>query len=204
MTKPVRWKGELAKPIRVTVNRPHGFAEPDRASDPDAEGKIIAENEFMDRLRDEAREAAETRKLPLLAKHYDVDENDYRALVLALAREFVPGFRFINPIAPVVNYGPQYGNQKESGRPVYWDGDRLWRLAEDVGVLKAKEGLTDREALERLSRKSQWAPPIHSRGSDEWVETLESRRHDARRLIRQVKKIEEDLAEIKRKMLDES
>jgi hypothetical protein len=164
MRRPIRWKGKLAKPIRVRVDRPHGFAVPS-ADDQDARKKILAENKLMDRLRDEAREAAETRKLPLLAEDYDVEENDYRALVLALAREFVPEFRFIDPIAPVVNHGPQYGNQKKSGRPVYWEGDRLLELAIDVNGLKSKEGLTDREALARLARKKKWAPN-HTRGSD--------------------------------------
>jgi hypothetical protein len=183
MRRPVRWKGELAKPIRVRVDRPHGFAVPDLTNDPDARKKILAENKLMDRLRDEARDAEETTKLRLLAEHYDIDENDHRALALTLAREFVPGFRFIDPIAPVVSDGPQYGNQKKSGRPVLWDGDRLLSLAADVEALKAKEGLTDREALERLARKKKWARN-HGRGSDEWRETLESRLHDARRFIR--------------------
>ena len=79
MSKRQLWKGELAKPIRVTVNRPHGFVVPDQN---DSSGR--AENELMSRLRDQARAEAETIKLSLLAKHYGIPVNDFRALALGI------------------------------------------------------------------------------------------------------------------------
>jgi hypothetical protein len=113
-----RWTGELARPLQVTVNRPHGFAVPD-LRDPAARRKILQENELMRRLRDEARDDAETKKLRLLAESYGVEENDFRALALAFAREFVPGFQFEDPIKNVCG-GPVRQNKVKPGRPRTW------------------------------------------------------------------------------------
>jgi hypothetical protein len=179
-----RWKGELARPIRFTVKRPHGFAVPDPAIDPEAESKIRAENELMYRLRDKERAKAESSKLQLLAEHYKVTPNRFRALALALARDFVPGFRLIDklivthPLGVVVDPPPKV----KMGRSVVWGSDRLEELLTEVDAIKGASGGTNREALARLARKKKWSPPANHRGGrDKWIETLESRLQDAKR-----------------------
>ena len=157
-----RWTGELARPIQVTVNRPHGFAVP-ALSDPAARRKILEENELMFRLRDEARDDAETKKLRLLAESYGVEENDFRALALALGREFVPGLQFKDPFKDVCG-GPVGQNKVKSGRPRTWTPFRFERLLSEVEALKAKCSVNDREALERLAREKDWAKPENHRG----------------------------------------
>lgn len=176
-----RWKGDLARPIRIKVIRPHGFLVPDPAKDPEAENKIRAENERMARLRDEKRAQVELSKLELLAKHYGVRSDDFRALALAIARDLIPGFRFIDPLRPLTSWGPQYEEKVKSGRPGTWDFDRLEELLSEVNASKKLSPATDREALARLTRK-KWGPPTNYRGgSRKWLETLESRLQDAKR-----------------------
>ena len=194
-----RWKGELATPIRFTVNRPHGFAVPNPAIDPEAESKILAENELMFRLRDKGRAKAESAKLQLLAKHYRVPPNHFRALALALARDFVPGFRFrhplriTDPLGVVVN--PRH--DERMGRPLVWGSDRLEEFLAEVHAIKSASGGTDREALARLVREKKWGPPANHRGGrDKWLETLESRLQDAKRLQRRVAELELKLAKL--------
>jgi hypothetical protein len=148
-----RWKGDLARPIRIKVIRPHGFLVPDPAKDPEAENKIRAENERMARLRDEKRAQVESSKLELLAKHYGVRSDDFRALALAIARDLIPGFRFIDPLRPLTSWGPQYEEKVKSGRPGTWDFDRLEELLSEVNASKKLSPATDREALARLTRK---------------------------------------------------
>jgi hypothetical protein len=177
-----RWKGDLARPIRIKVIRPHGFLVPDPAKDPEAENKIRAENERMARLRDEKRAQVESSKLELLAKHYGVRSDDFRALALAIARDLIPGFRFIDPLRPLTSWGPQYEEKVKSGRPGTWDFDRLEELLSEVNASKKLSPATDREALARLTRKKKWGPPTNHRGgSGKWLETLESRLQDAKR-----------------------
>jgi hypothetical protein len=181
MRKGRRWKGELARPIRIRVTRPHGFVVPHPTNDPEAETKIRTENELMIRLRDEARAGIESAKLELLAEHYDVPQNDFRALALALARDLIPGFRFRDPLR-FGNCGPQHEEKEKDGRPIAWGPDRLHELLTQVDSIKKGNSLTDREALTRLARKKKWEPPTNHRGgSDKWLETLESRLQDAKR-----------------------
>ena len=140
-------------------NRPHGFAVPDRATDPEAESKIRAENELMVRLRDNERAKTKSAKLELLAKHYDVPPNDFRALALALARDFVPGFRFrdmltfTDPLGVVVNR--RHDEKVRMGRPVVWGPDQLEEFLTEVEAIKSASGGTNREALARLARKKK-------------------------------------------------
>lgn len=190
MNKRKRWLGELAKPIRITVNRKRGFIIPD-LDDPTGRAKILAENRKMRRLRDEAKADAETKKLALLARHFQVAEDDFRALALALAREFVPGFQFRDPLRALRQCGPQYEEKEKSGRPRLWDPDRLKRLLSDVEALKTNGDLTDREVLERLARRGEWmAPKNHRGGARQWLETLESRLQDAKRLQREAERLQ--------------
>jgi DNA mismatch repair ATPase MutL len=193
------WRGELARPIRVRVIRPHGFVVPDPTNDPDAVSKIRAENELMTRLRDDARAQAESAKLKLLAEHYEVSQNDFRALALAIARDFIPGFRFTDPLTTAKVQALPHNKQEErdldrlnrllaeaaqnkTGRPTKWHPDRLEELLAEVDAIKKETGVTDREALSRAAQKKKWGPPANHRGDrSAWIETLESRLQDAKR-----------------------
>jgi hypothetical protein len=182
------------------VNRPHGFAVPDRATDPEAESKIRAENGLMVRLRDEERAKAESAKLELLAKHYDVPPNDFRALVLALARDVVPGLQFKDPLRKIENYGPQYYQTEKIGRPVEWGFDRLRKLLAEVDAISKGGNMTNREALARLSRKKEWSPRANHRGGrDKWLETLESRLQRAKKLRKMADRSLQSLRECQRR-----
>jgi hypothetical protein len=177
-----RWKGDLARPIRIQVVRPHGVLVPDPARDPEATNKIRAENDQMARLRDEKRAQVESSKLEQLATHYGVPSDDFRSLALAIARDLIPGFRFIDPLRPLTSWGPQYEEKLKTGRPGIWDFDRLEELLNEVNALKKSTTATDSEALAHLARKKKWRPPTNHRGgSGKWLETLESRLQDAKR-----------------------
>jgi hypothetical protein len=195
-----RWKGELARPIRFAVNRPHGFAVPDPATDPEAESKTRAENELMVLLRDDERAKAESAKLELLAKYYGVPPNDFRASLLALARDVIPGFQFKDPLRKGENCGPQYDQTEKMGRPVEWSFDRLGKLLEEVDALGKGGNLTNREALARLARKKEWRPPANHRGDrDTWLETLESRLQDAKKFRKMFDSALQSLRECERR-----
>src|ERR1700733_13068570 len=182
MRKGHRWTGELARPIRIRVNRPHGFILPDAARDPEADSKVRAENKLMVRLRDERRAEIESAKLKLLAEHYCVPPDDFRSLAIALARDLIPGFRFIEPLRPLTSYGPQYEEKVKGGRPTRWNPDQLEELLTEVKAIKKTNAGTDRDALAVLARKIKWRAPSNHRGSSaQWLETLESRLQDARR-----------------------
>jgi hypothetical protein len=196
MRKNRRWKGDLARPIRIQVHRPYGFAIPDPTKDPEAGNKIRAENKLMERLRDEKRAQVESLKLELLAKHYDVPLDDFRALALAVARDLIPGFQFIDPLRPLTSYGAQYPEKIKSGRPAAWDFDRLEELLKEVTAAKKSGSVTDREALARVARKAKWRPPANHRGgTDAWLETLESRLQDAKRQEKRIANALESLME---------
>jgi hypothetical protein len=128
----------------------------------------------------------ETRKLALLASDYGIAGDDFRSLALALAREFVPGFR------------PE--PRERIGRACFWDGKRLSDLFDDVAAIKAANGITtDREALSRLARKKKWAPRDSHRGNSAgWLETLESRLQEEKRLRRRADNALKLLREIAR------
>jgi hypothetical protein len=186
LNKRIRFKGDLARPIQLTVNRPHGFSVPDSRT-PEGQAKIRAENEMMLKLIDEAAAKAELEKLNLLLIHFDLEDNDWFGLSLALARAFVPGLQIKH--APIFVNGELFGSGK-SGRPLVWDSTRFAELLTDVQSIKDRDGLTDREALARLMRKRKWAPPAnHRRGSTKWLETLESLLQDAKREDSKVKEL---------------
>src|SRR5262249_5930483 len=56
-----------------------------------------------------------------------------------------------------------------------------------VEEAKQRDGFsTDREALAVVMRESEWQPPANHRGDlKQWLETLESRLHDAKRIKRE-------------------
>jgi hypothetical protein len=79
-----RLEGEIRKPIRPQVIRPHGFAVPD---DPEA---IKRENELIEELHQKAITEARRDKLKLLCRYNSLAEDDYRGLAQNLAIQHEP------------------------------------------------------------------------------------------------------------------
>jgi len=133
-----------------------------------------------ERHQQEAEQSVEQqlwRKLSLLMKHFKIaDENDTMALVWALASEHVPGFQL------VPEGGPKKGRKKE------WHGEKLLALYDAVQSAKNQHNFNDRQALTFISSNSlpakTWGPPANYKGyKKQWIETLESRLHDAKRYV---------------------
>jgi hypothetical protein len=194
----VRWTGELKRPIRVRVNRPQGLAITDPVT-------VTRANEEMIRLANAIGERI-LEKLRLLMEHYSIpDKDDWFSLALALATDHVPGFQSEWPLIELpVDWegnsrssfsGPVTINRKKVGRHKKWDFDRLERLLVAVEQEKAQHGVrTDREAISRLARGREWAPPANYRGEFQgWIETLEARLQDAKRFRRLVEQAESNL-----------
>jgi hypothetical protein len=137
-------------------------------------------------------EQQEKVKLKLLFGHYGVLDGDFKSLSLAMARDLVPGFR-----VKEVTYHLSHGSWgavvpvKGSGRRRVWDGDRLGDLYAEVLEIKDRtSSLTDREALMRLVRQPNWKPPANHRGtSSQWIETLEARLQEAKRIEKRADKL---------------
>jgi hypothetical protein len=229
-----RLEGEIRKPIRPQVNRPHGFAVPD---DPVA---IKRENALMEELHQKAIAEAQRDKLKLLCRRHSLTENDFRGLALNLAVEHEPrslhgklrrlcrryslaendyeglalnlaiqhepGFRVVDrqiTSLPLTRLPPGFSGPvrikdgvlvyKRTGRPIDWPPERFLQLLEAVQTERKISGLTkDIDALSRLARKKEWAPPSTHRSksprgeSDAWVRTLQSRLNDAKKFKRQL------------------
>jgi hypothetical protein len=135
----------------------------------------------MRRLRDEAI----VKKLHLLMDHYKIqNKEDWFALALALAFDHVDGLK--RAVDQLSAFGiaasnessacePFSGavplNKKHSGRPTLWPPVRLLALHAAVETEKAKGGLSDRAALERVARTKEWQRPANHRGNRQnWIE----------------------------------
>jgi hypothetical protein len=167
--KKPRYKGELGKPIYV--------------------GSIPFEaaNEVQQERIEQGIEQAAIKKLPLLMDHYDIkDKDDYLSLALALAADHVPGFQ-VKRATLKLKHGTWGAVIRDNiGRPAVWRPERLLKLLNDVEEAKQRhECPTDREAIRRVVRQNreEWGPPANHRTDEkEWLETLESRLQDAKRL----------------------
>jgi hypothetical protein len=165
-TKKPRYKGELNKPIRVG-------SIPIETTDENSEWiEQVIEQEKIE-------------KLPCLSEHYGIDKDDYFSLALALAKDHVKGFQVVQAKLKLEhgNWGAVIRNTK----PTIWPRDRPLGLLNNVEEEKQKPGCsTDREALRILMRKLEWSPPASHRGDmTQWLETLESRLQDAKRIRRE-------------------
>ncbi len=185
------WIGELKKPIRVSVVRPKGLAVTDVET-------VAKANEEMERLACEEINKQRFKKLHLLMDHYSIpNKDDWFSLAVALATDHVPGFQIEWPLVNLplvvrrhrgrdreVFSGPVLAKQKKVGRPASWDAERLERLLEDVEREKTRHNLkTDRETLSRLAMRGEWSRPATHRSTlATWIETLESRLQDAKKL----------------------
>lgn len=203
--KKSRWTGQLAKPIRVRVDRQRGLA----ITDPET---VTRANEEMTRLAVEAIARRVHEKLHLLMEYYSIpDKDDWFSLAVALARDHVPGFQWEWPLIELsVDWeghssssfsGPVTINQKKVGRHKEWDSDRLERLLVAVEQEKAQHGVrTDREAISRLATRREWARAAAHRGDLQgWIETLEARLQDAKTFRRLVERAENKLKAIFKK-----
>jgi hypothetical protein len=113
-------------------------------------------------------------KMMLLMQVYGIaDENDMGALALALATEYVPGFKIV------------LQGRVKRGRKRKWDGPRLQELLAAVLSVKEKYDYSDRQALKFISNNDEyraaWGPPGSYSGSGLlWVESLEARLQEAK------------------------
>jgi hypothetical protein len=114
-------------------------------------------------------------KLNLLMEHYSA--TDKESLILALALEHVPGFQIAQP------------GERKRGRRLEWDASKLESLLCAVQMVKQQHNFNDRTALTFLandpSHAQTWGTPQrHKGGKKQWIETLESRLQDAKRVHR--------------------
>ena len=165
-TRKPRYKGELAKPIYV-------------GSIP-IEGANEEQSEWIEHVIEQ--EIVE--KLPFLMEHYKIpNKDDYFSLALALAMDFVPGFQ-VKQTALKLKHG-HWGAVIRDTKPTIWSPERLLRFLNAVEEAKQRQGRsTDREAIRFVMQKGEWRRPL-DRDEQKWLETLESRLQDARRIKRE-------------------
>ena len=121
------------------------------------------------------------RKFLLLFEHYGIeDKSDTKSLAWALALEHVKGFNI-----------EQASSRR--GAKLKWNGDRLFDLLRTVEAIKVQRpNFNDRRALETMVKKppysDQWKPTSRSHSTEQWIETLESRLHEAKKIQKLVDK----------------
>jgi hypothetical protein len=121
--------------------------------------------------------------LPLLMEHYGIaDKNDYFSLAIALTMEHVIE---VKPAALRLKHGTWGAVIRDGiGRPINWSQERLLKWLNAAEEAKQRHKLlTDRAAIRFLMRKKEWQPSANHRGGlERWLETLESRLQDAKRI----------------------
>jgi hypothetical protein len=133
-------------------------------------------------------------KLSLLMDHYGLaDKEDMTSLAMALACEHVPGFRIEIP------------TKTNKGRKRQWESDKLEDLLNTVESLQKKLGFNDRTALSFIVADREYAktwgkPPTHKGNKQQWIETLESRLQEAKRIRKDAQRQIESLLEIARSL----
>src|SRR5262249_17096772 len=174
---PHHWKGELAKPLLVSV----------ALTNKDLERLATNENlinEDLDNRLQQAIRESHIEKLALLMEHYKIaDKTDYFSLALASAVPHVPGCQVVRARKVLRlrhgEYGAVIGNKQ--GRQREWTPTRVDGLLSAVKTTKKKHGISsDREALERLVRNEEWRPPAN-RDPRQWLKTLRNQLAAARR-----------------------
>lgn len=191
--KKTKWKGDLAAPILEPKEiRPHGyFVDPET---------VESENKALLDAMDEVVALARLEKLSLLFEHYGIEnKSDYFRLSLALAVEHVPGFA-LKHVTYKLSHG-DYGAVEpatKTGRRREWTSERLGALLDAVEAIKREKNIrTDREALQRLSRRPPWKPQANHRGdATQWVETLESCLQHAKTIRKRVQMLDRQLSEM--------
>jgi hypothetical protein len=178
-----RYTGELVTPISLAALPTFEGAVTDKRVKRFWESHRQHQQEADNRARQKLLE-----KLSLLMRHFGIaDENDMGALALALAIEHVPGFQIV----------PEAKTKR--GRKRKWDGLVLQDLLTAVQLVKKQHRYNDRQALTFLasSHDSPWRPPSSHKGSKrQWIETLESRLQDAKRIEKMARSAAEALQRI--------
>jgi hypothetical protein len=183
----------------------------------------LAKDDYRGLARNLAIEHEPRSGLRLLCRRYSLAEDDYEGLALNLAIQHEPGFRVVDrqitklPLAhgPLTEYTPFSGPVRikkgvliyeRTGRPIDWPPERLLQLLEAVQTEKKRSGVTkDIDALSRLARKKEWAPPPAHRSksprgeSDAWVRTLQSRLPYAKQFKRRLDALERMLKNAERR-----
>jgi hypothetical protein len=174
----------------------------------------LAEDDYRGLARNLAIEHEPRSGLRLLCRRYSLAEDDYEGLALNLAIQHEPGFRVVD--RQIAKLPPGFSGPvrikkgvliyERTGHPIDWPPERLLQLLEAVQTERKRSAVTkDIDALRRLARKKEWAPPPTHRSksprgeSDAWVRTLQSRLHDAKRFKRELDCAERLLEEAERR-----
>lgn len=151
-----KFTGELAEPLK-----------------PMFRGGLLGTGEFREADVQERIEA-QSRKLQLLAKHYAVEHPDLNTqtlfVALALAREFVPGFRVADPTT------------REAGRPEVWTDFREGFLIVEMDkVMRQRGGCGVAEAAATLSKRTPWKQLCKAAGAKDSASSLRQRYYLAKK-----------------------
>jgi len=168
-----RYTGKLATPIVCPAPPEFWGAVTDKRV-----REFLRKRESYPRDTEKRIDQERSNKLALLLKHYGIcNHADMRALALALAAEHVPGFKIVRE------------SKSKRGRRKKWDGLKLQTLFDTVVSLKEQHNFTDRQALQFMTNNpaysKTWGHPSDRQGQN-WIETLESRLHDAKRYVRYI------------------
>ena len=120
-----------------------------------------------------ARMESERGKLRMVAKHYGVEHPDLntqtRYVALALAREFVPGFKVADP-------------NKSDGRPQVWTELREgFLIVEMEKEIRRGNKCSVSVAASKLSKRTPWKQICQLAGTNNAAETLRKRYYRARK-----------------------
>lgn len=135
------FKGELAEPIKGDWRRGARWGLMDTRSDEQIE---------KDRQSESRRISVATmEKLFALARHYDIDDEDYTAwatkMMFRLADEFVPGFKV------------SWGDEPKVGAKKKWNGSRYSELVADVALLQMENPhRSDSDAVRLLMKEERF------------------------------------------------
>jgi hypothetical protein len=178
-----RYVGELASPIIAPSSLSFSGAVTDKRVN-----EFWKQHARQERKIERAVHKKFAEKILLLFDNYGLDpKGGLKALVLALATEHVPGFQITVP------------KKTRRGRKREWDFQRLADLLAAVRSIKEQHPrFTDKQALSHLVSRSQhrahWGRSANRKGSQkQWIETLESRLHDAKRWEKSLQSAEESL-----------
>jgi hypothetical protein len=161
VAKDARFHGVLVEPIAVNLRHTATLTDT-------PEGRAETQSQNANEMLRALTETLE--KLPALFKHYGIEwvEGEpppYVLLVLAMAREFVPGFRIKN-----------LAIEKGRGRKQVWDFVKYSMLLADVQTLRKRGAASDSEACAQLVKLPRYA----SRWNAYSKRTLENRLLEAR------------------------
>jgi hypothetical protein len=173
----ISYPGDLATPMKVRFPPWLPTPTPDNALFRVIAPPSKSEQEEYDQELKAARASLEEKlnhKLKLLLDHYQITEaNPWRRLALALASDHVPGF--------AIKSG------KVQGRRKVWTPMKLVELKVAIEDVMSRLSLTVRQACKYIANNKEYCEAwgrknTAGRTDERWIETLESRYYDSRRL----------------------